>query len=781
MKVVENLAGFENMRILLTNRVLDGRTGTEICTRDFAIGLTARGHAVSVFSPQPGALAEELREIGIPVVARLQDLPHTPEVIHGHHHAETTLATLHFPGVPAVFVCHDRNAWHDTPPLHPQVRRYVAVDNNCLERLRDEAGLPESSLQVIPNAVDLARMPVPRALPTRPRRALVFSNYVRPGQALDAVFSACGQHDIAVDVAGAAMGAQVNDTGRLLSQYDIVFGKGRCALEALAAGASVILFDVAGLGGMVHSATLPETLRWNLGARCLQWEATQGRISRELERYSATDAALATAWVRQHCSLDAALDAYTALYERVIAEEMPANLPSGAAPVIEAMARRVGELEGQLRLADPPQFMPPLPRRVTGLLSLRAERPPLSMACRESKRIAVTLENNSRERLWSGPPYPVLFSYHWRGAEFEGDRTRLTQPILPGAVHRQGVTIVAPAHPGTYELELTLVQEGLFWMDAAAEPLVHRISIAVTESGEAKIDLRRATEWVPITIERNAPLMELGFVNAARPGMLTFIEDARYLPALLRLEGVGAVLTTPELAASVPGHLGLATSLAPRHDFTKLHNHLATRTNFYGDPFATEVAIGAFVHPQAFVAASDVRIGPGATIGAHATILEGCVIAAGAVIQAGAVIGACGFQTTRLDGELLEMTHAGTVHIGEGAIVMANAVVARGVFHTATRIGAQARIGNQAFVSHHVSIGARAFIGHGAVINGNVAVGDDAWIGPGATISNDTEVGARAHVSLGATVIRTVADGEHVTGAIAVPHREALRRAAQRG
>lgn len=769
------------MRVLLTNRVLNGRTGTEICTRDFAVGLTARGHAVSVFSPQPGALAEELREVGIPVVARLQDLPHRPDVIHGHHHTETTLATLHFPGVPAIFVCHDRNAWHDTPPLHPQVRRYVAVDNNCLERLRVEAGLPESSLLVILNAVDLASMPMPRVLPAKPRRALVFSNYARPGPALDAVFSACAQHDIAVDVAGAAMGAQAKDTGQLLSHYDLVFAKARCALEALAAGASVILFDVAGLGGMVHSATLPDMARWNLGARCLQGEPTQERISQEIERYGSADAALATAWVRRHCSLDAALDSYTALYERVIAEDMPANLPSGAEPVIEAMAHRVGQLEGQLRHADPPLFMAPLPQQVTGLLRLRAERPPLSMACRESRTIAVTLENHSRERLWSGPPYPVLFAYHWRGAEYEGDRTRLTQPILPGAVHRQGVTLVAPALPGRYEVELTLVQEGLFWMDATAEPLVDRFSVTVTESGEERIDLHRAAEWVPFAVERNAPLTELGFVSAARAGMLTFLEDARYLPALLREERIGAVLTTPELAASVPSHLGLATSRAPRHDFTKLHNYLAARTDFYGDPFAKEVAIGAAVHPQAYVAEWDVRIGPGATIGARATILEGSVIAAGAVIQAGAVIGACGFQTTRLDGELLEMAHAGTVHIGEGAIVMANAVVARGVFKTATRVGAQARIGNQAFVSHHAHIGRRAFVGHGAVINGNVVVGDDAWIGPGATLANDIAVGAGARVSLGATVIRTVADGEHVTGAIAVPHREALRRAAKRG
>jgi hypothetical protein len=52
------------MRIPLTNRLFAGRTGTEINTRDIAVGLDRMGHDVLVFSPIIGAFTEEIRKSG---------------------------------------------------------------------------------------------------------------------------------------------------------------------------------------------------------------------------------------------------------------------------------------------------------------------------------------------------------------------------------------------------------------------------------------------------------------------------------------------------------------------------------------------------------------------------------------------------------------------------------------------------------------------------------------------------------------------------------------------
>jgi hypothetical protein len=106
------------------------------------------------------------------VVDRLEDVTFRPDIIHGHHQVETMLALVHFRCVPAIFVCHDRLSWHDSPPMLNAVRRYVAVDWNCQERLVIEAGIPKERTRVIPNAVDLRRFEPRQPLPAKPAKAL---------------------------------------------------------------------------------------------------------------------------------------------------------------------------------------------------------------------------------------------------------------------------------------------------------------------------------------------------------------------------------------------------------------------------------------------------------------------------------------------------------------------------------------------------------------------------------------------------------------------------------
>jgi hypothetical protein len=104
-----------------------------MCVRDLAIGLRKRGHVPIIYSSHLDELAQELRSLTIQVVDDLNALDAPPDLIHGHHHLETMMAVLHFPGVPAVYFCHNAFNWFDSPPLFPRVRRYVAVDQDCYD------------------------------------------------------------------------------------------------------------------------------------------------------------------------------------------------------------------------------------------------------------------------------------------------------------------------------------------------------------------------------------------------------------------------------------------------------------------------------------------------------------------------------------------------------------------------------------------------------------------------------------------------------------------------
>ena len=279
---------------------------------------------------------------------------------------------------------------------------------------------------------------------------------------------------------------------------------------------------------------------------------------------------------------------------------------------------------------------------------------------------------------------------------------------------------------------------------------------------------------VPMQVVRDGSFSTLGFLSEAQPGMLTFLESPKHLANLSRA-GAAGVIATPSLAGRLDFIEGLATSDEPRRDFFTLHNHLAARTGLYWEDFPTTIDASARIHPTAWVAEKNVRIGPHTIIEPHAVIAERSILGAGCMIKAGTVIGSVGFQIGRVEGEIIDMVHGGGVHIEDNVHILANAVIASAVFRQSTTIGEGSRVGNLAFVSHNVQVGRRCVIGHNSVVNGNVTIGDDAWIGPGASITHCVRIGERAKISLGSAVIGDVEAGQHVTGNVAIPHRRFLR------
>lgn len=308
------------LRILFTNIQLSARTGTELYIKEAALGLLRRGHAPVVYSPDPGEVADEIRAATVPVVDDLSRIGVRPDIIHGHHHQQTLAALLRFPGVPAVFVAHDWMAWHDAPPAFPRILRYVAVDGTNRDRLVTENAIPEDRVRVLLNWVDLERFRPRGPLPERPRRALVFSNYAREDTHLPAIQEACRLAGLELDVIGSGTGRSVQAPEQVLGEYDLVFAKARCALEALAVGTAVVLCDFRGLGPLVTCAEL-DALRWlNLGVRTLRDPVTPELLLRQIGRYDPRDAAEVSRQVRETAGLEAGLDRLLALYREVLAE-----------------------------------------------------------------------------------------------------------------------------------------------------------------------------------------------------------------------------------------------------------------------------------------------------------------------------------------------------------------------------------------------------------------------------------------------------------------------------
>ncbi|WP_235505758.1 glycosyltransferase family 4 protein [Variovorax sp. Root411] len=318
------------MHFLLAMCYLVHRTGAEMFTRDLALWLRRRGHAVTIFATAFGDMADELRFASIACVTELGNIATRPDVIIGNTHHETVRALLHFHDVPVLTICHDRSAEHGRPAQFTQVVCHVAVDENCAERLVHEFGIARERIELIQNGIDLSRFLRRGELPVRPRTALVFSNYASHDAQFEEVRAACVQRGLSLDVIGSGTGNHLPDPAEALGRYDIVFGKGRCATEALCTGNAVVVLDPSsGMGEMVTAATVAHARRWNFGRALLIRPITRENVGAELDRYDAADAGKAGEWMRAHGSLDASLGALERCAQRMALQypviEVPAS------------------------------------------------------------------------------------------------------------------------------------------------------------------------------------------------------------------------------------------------------------------------------------------------------------------------------------------------------------------------------------------------------------------------------------------------------------------------
>jgi len=311
------------LKVLITNFRLATLTGTELYVRDVALSLLEHGHTPIIYSPLPGKLANDLSR-SVTVLDHLDKDTSVPDVIHGHQLKETMVALLNFPGVPAVYFCHDTFSRADAPPNFPRVLCYVAVDLACRDKLI-KLGAPVDRIKVVTSFVDLKRFKQRTPLPERPRKALVFCNYAREGAHLNAIRKACNQVGIQLDVRGEGVGNVATLPEELLKQYDVVFAKGRAALEALAVGTAVIIYVKRRVGPLVTSSETDRLLQLNFGIRAmserLDPQAMTHVIAQQLERYDAADARVASDRVRETAGLEIATNEIVDIYEEAIAEQ----------------------------------------------------------------------------------------------------------------------------------------------------------------------------------------------------------------------------------------------------------------------------------------------------------------------------------------------------------------------------------------------------------------------------------------------------------------------------
>lgn len=305
------------MRILYTNNTFDRPAGTELSAADAIGRVIARGHEAAAYSRQLGDVADRIRALGVPVVDDLQDLPPgwEPEVIHGHHQWETSLAALRFPSAAVISFCRGVPPWQEAPCRAPNVKAHVAVDEDCVARLTDREGIDPSRITLVLNGVDPARFPPRPPLPEKPGRALVFSNYAREDNYFATIRDACAAEEIVCEAVGAGMGNAVSDPAPVLARSDLVFAKGKAALEALFTGCAVIVCDEPGIGDLVMPETIDGLRRRSFGYGCMPEPITIDAVRAQLRRWDRDRVEAVVDHVRRTATLDDTVDHLLRVYE----------------------------------------------------------------------------------------------------------------------------------------------------------------------------------------------------------------------------------------------------------------------------------------------------------------------------------------------------------------------------------------------------------------------------------------------------------------------------------
>jgi glycosyltransferase involved in cell wall biosynthesis len=317
-------ASGRRLRVLLTNTALETRGGSELYLLDVACWLRDQGHAPVLYSARLGPLAETIRQHALPVIDDLARLADPPQVIHAQHHLPAMAALARFPHTPTVFFCHGWLPWEEAPLRHPAIRRYVAVSGATRERLVAEHAVPPGRVHTIPNFVDTRRFPPRDPLPARPRRALVFSNQAVEGRWVETLRHVCIERGIQVDVAGWRSGHPLDRPEEVLGAYDLVFARGRSALEAMAVGCGVVLCDAEGLGPMVTPDNLDHLGAGNFGMQVLRDAHRAELFRRAIDAYDAGSAARVSALVRETRALERVVPHVFAAYEEALADHAAA-------------------------------------------------------------------------------------------------------------------------------------------------------------------------------------------------------------------------------------------------------------------------------------------------------------------------------------------------------------------------------------------------------------------------------------------------------------------------
>lgn len=291
--------------------------------------LQRTGHDVWVYAGEDGDfLSDRLRNAGIRValgsgalpndvdVFLVQDTPSSLELLESH------------PEVPQIYIWHSNVFDVQLPPQLPNVvRLIVTLYDLAFTRINAMAVKPPVIRLMQP--IDLERFKPRSPLARAPARAVAIGNYLT-GERREILCEACKRAGIELTLYGLREGNQTEQPEDIINSADIVFGKARLVMEAMACGRAAYVYDSFGTDGWVTPENFEQFVANGITGSSTNHVATVDALVTDMADYDRSMGEVNRDLAVANFSSGIHVAGLVAAIERVLGEDLSPPINDGA-------------------------------------------------------------------------------------------------------------------------------------------------------------------------------------------------------------------------------------------------------------------------------------------------------------------------------------------------------------------------------------------------------------------------------------------------------------------
>ena len=314
------------MEIVLGMYRLAGPAGTEHYTLTAAEQLQRLGHEVTIFVEETGEMAELGRRRGLRLVTSEDELPDQADVLYAQETITAYALAARYPKAPLVFAVHAVDYDLSLSPQLPELVSALVTMHDRVSR-RVETFAVKAEIVRLRQPVDTARFTPRGSLRAQPQRLLALGNYLR-GDRARVIEDACAEAGLEAVHVGMQRGNHVLESDRVLNDADVVLGKGRVIIEAMACGRAAYVFDVTGSDGWVTTDTYRRLEADNFSGQTGSPPVDVARLKSDLELYRPEMGAANRELAMVHHSANKHAMELIELFERLAPRPVASTAPS---------------------------------------------------------------------------------------------------------------------------------------------------------------------------------------------------------------------------------------------------------------------------------------------------------------------------------------------------------------------------------------------------------------------------------------------------------------------